>query len=589
MHKTPSPYLNILQECNVNWVPYSEKSLREAAVQNRMIFIHIGSINNIDEREKTLKLFSDKGVSALLNRYFIPIAIDIEDFPEIGQIGFDLLSITEHFITLPINIFMLPDTVPVSCFPNTTAENFIKMAGNAVESYMKRKNTLERAGAHLKHLLEKTGRIPEKMPPFKIRDKLLHAYVRNWIKRAAEIEKKHGNAVGSIHSRYYIFLLKYAYTYDKTDILEHLKERLDRLYYSAMFDPVEGGFFTQYSENDYNRPLFEKQFSENIQAATLYAMAYNCYGEKRYKEAADRTMEHIEKRYASASGGYHASVSLNVSPEKSTYYKLSVADLKRKFANEYRKIAGLLGLDTAMPEEYPQIVKNSAAASEITPQTRAKLLEIRKEREAELLMDERVIVAGNAIYACILPIFAKKCGHRMAKYVKKAEEIVEYVTTQLGDNSLKLHRYLYSSYSYGDSTLLDYALVVTASILLYTVTGKEKYETLATRYTSYVLQNYLCQENGMFLKHNKNEKQIMPYSREPVIDYIRYSANSLMAGNLLLLYRIKGEEYYLKLFMQQMYNVSPQLPGAGPYLAGWALQILNYLIYENGEQKSRQA
>lgn len=586
MHKTPSPYLNILHECNINWAPYSEQSLKEASMQKRMIFIHIGSINNIDEREKVLKLFSNKGVSALLNRYFVPIAIDIEDFPEIGQIGFDLLSITEHFITLPVNIFMLPDTVPVACFPNTTAKNFIELAHNAVEAYMKKKNTLERAGAHLKRLLEKTGRIPEKMPPFKIRDKLLHAYVRNWIKRAEEIEKGIGEAVRSIHPRYYIFLLKYAYTYDKTDILEQIRERLDRLYYSAMFDTVEGGFFTQYSENDYNKPLFEKQFSENIQAAILYSMAYKCYGNKHYKEAADRTIEHIENRYASAGGGYQASVSLNVSPEKSTYYKVSVADLKKKFAKGYCKVAGILGLDTAVPEECLQIVKNSAAAAGMTPQTREKLLEIRKEREAELLVDERVMVVGNALYACILPIFAKSCGHKMAGYVKKAEDIVEYITTQLIDKDHKLHRYLYSSYGYGDSTLLDYALILTASILLYTVTGKEKYNTLATGYTSYILQNYLCHENGMFLKHNKNEKQLIPCSREPIIDYIKYSANSIMAGNLLLLYKIKGNEYYLKLFMQQIYNVSPQLTGAGPYLAGWALQILNYLVYENGKQKS---
>ena len=168
MYKTSSPYIERLLKCGVKWLPYSNETIKYAVREERIIFLHIGSINNIIEREKAAELFSNTLVSSLLNDYFTPVAIDIEEFPEIGQIGFDLLSITENIVALPINIFILPGAEPFSCFSNTNAENFIELAYNAVKSFNNKRALLERAGEYMVRQLERTGTVLEKEQDLKM-------------------------------------------------------------------------------------------------------------------------------------------------------------------------------------------------------------------------------------------------------------------------------------------------------------------------------------------------------------------------------------------------------------------------------------
>jgi uncharacterized protein YyaL (SSP411 family) len=65
--------------------------------------------------------------------------------------------------------------------------------------------------------------------------------------------------------------------------------------------------------------------------------------------------------------------------------------------------------------------------------------------------------------------------------------------------------------------------------------------------------------------------------RAPVIDYNTLSSNSIMADNLLLLHKITKDKKCLEIFEQQIYNIQPQLIGSGPFMAGWGMQVLNYL------------
>ena len=62
-----------------------------------------------------------------------------------------------------------------------------------------------------------------------------------------------------------------------------------------------------------------------------------------------------------------------------------------------------------------------------------------------------------------------------------------------------------------------------------------------------------------------------------MIDYNTLSSNSIMADNLLLLHKITKDKKCLELFEQQIYNIQPQLIGSGPFMAGWGMQVLNYL------------
>ena len=99
---------------------------------------------------------------------------------------------------------------------------------------------------------------------------------------------------------------------------------------------------------------------------------------------------------------------------------------------------------------------------------------------------------------------------------------------------------------------------------------------MAKDYATYIIFNHYQPSSGMFNKLPKYEPAI-PVKRAPVIDYNTLSSNSIMADNMLLLYRITRNDIYINTFKQQIYNIQSQLIGSGPFMAGWGMQVLNYL------------
>ena len=163
------------------------------------------------------------------------------------------------------------------------------------------------------------------------------------------------------------------------------------------------------------------------------------------------------------------------------------------------------------------------------------------------------------------------------EYTNRAQEIVANIIEHQKKDKIRLHRYISKEKNeHANADLLDYTFFLNALLHIYKYTNDEKYDNLISKYTAYIMLNFYQAHNGMFCKTSKTEI-ITPFKRESIIDYIRYSANSVMARNLLILYKTRKDEFFLSAFKQQLYNIAPQLIGTGPLMVGWALQILNYL------------
>jgi uncharacterized protein YyaL (SSP411 family) len=202
---------------------------------------------------------------------------------------------------------------------------------------------------------------------------------------------------------------------------------------------------------------------------------------------------------------------------------------------------------------------------------------IRKRKMKGVLKDNRVITAYNCMYATALCLIANIVEEKKEAYTAIAEGIVDNILSHQKADGIRLYRYISSNkQEHQSAQLLDYAFFLNALINIYHHTQKSEYDKLISKYTAYILLNYYQSHNGMFCKTNKSEN-ITPFKRESIIDYVRYSANSVMARNLLMLQKMRKDEFYLYAFKQQIYNIANQLIGTGPLMVGWALQILNYL------------
>ncbi len=577
MYKSASPYIKELYKSGIKWMPFNTRTLKYAQQKDLIIYIHIGYIGNIEEREKAYELFKDEHVVRTINENFVPIAIDIEDVPEALLIGMDLLIISEQRYSIPINIFSLPGAKPFTSFSNTSPDEFISFANNIIRSFKENRELLNKAGGYMSSRLKGTGIVLKKESAITISHKLLHTYVASWMSKFISSKKRDKRSPYSLDSRYYIFLLKYAHYYKDAKLLDFLEDWINTVYYSPTYDPIEGGIFSQVTNTTFKEPLYEKQFSENIQSAVLFSFAYKYFKKEHYRDAAIKIIRFLEKSFKAEDGGYATSVTLSKKVADSTYYKYTLEELSSAFPHDYRLVASALGMNLNANEQLQQIIHNTPMYAKLPAEHIDKLMQIRESKSKEKIMDKRKVTAYNCMYATSLCIIGNNIPEILPQCVSKAENIIDFILDSKEENSVKLHRYI-SKNKKGIQTaqLLDYTFFLNALLNIYRHTKNNRYSELINRYTAYIMLNHYQSFNGMFSKTTKTE-EITPFKRESVIDYIRYSANSIMARNLLILYKQSKDEFYLKAFKQQLYNIAPQIVGTGPLMVGWALQLFNYL------------
>ena len=579
MYRTASPYIKELLKGDINWHPFNKETLKKAVIEDKMIFLHIGNISNIDRRNASYKLFSNTLVIETLNTNYIPIAVDTEDVQEAYLIGMDLLLINEHKISGHINIFALPGVKPVISFSSMDISDFIQIADNITTSFMFHRDKLELAGNYLTERLKISGIVTQKEPEKKISPKLLHAYIRSWASRFLDKSTKMIRTPYTITSRNLHFILEYAYKYKIVEYLAYIEETLQHVYYSPLFDPIDGGVFSQAADYSFKQPSYEKSIYENANAIILYATAYKYFRKKIYKEAAERIINFLETEMNYNGKGYITYLTLTKTASESTYYKYSIKELKKVFPNTYKSIAHALGMDTETDPETYQTISNTRKYWNITHEEIIGLKKIRHSRSKELLFDKRAMTGYNCRVATAFCSMAKITSKGEKEgYLAMSRAIVDNIMNKQIDGKIKLYKYITSNrVEYSKSDLYDYSLFLNCLLNLYSISKDRKYLSLARTYTEYIMSNHYQPHSGMFSKIARSES-ITPVKRAPVIDYNTLSSNSIMAENLLLLHKLTGgNEEYQKAFMQQIYNIEPQLVGSGPYMTGWGMQVLYYL------------
>ena len=70
VYKTASPYIKELLKGEINWLPFSPNALKRAIKEDKPIFVHIGNISNIEQRNCAYNLFKNKDVTEILSELF---------------------------------------------------------------------------------------------------------------------------------------------------------------------------------------------------------------------------------------------------------------------------------------------------------------------------------------------------------------------------------------------------------------------------------------------------------------------------------------------------------------------------------------
>jgi uncharacterized protein YyaL (SSP411 family) len=579
MFNTCSPYLKLLFGKGITWYPYLTEDLIDLADrEGKLIFQHIGYMSNMHIREMAERLFSDQRVVKILNDNFICIAEDKESNPESYLIGLDLLFLNQDFSYGPMNLFVMTDRKPIICFSDCDPEYFLDVAGSIVEANKGKKHLLAQLSEELSKRAVNTGVITNKISSDNITAEVLEANTRQWYLAMFENDFIYQTKPFTPNPSSLITLVEYVQYFKDQQISDKIESLLDHLQNSALFDPIDGGFFKQASDYSCSTPFYEKTLEENAHFVQLYSLAYKHFNKESYRKTALLTYSFIKEKLCSKNGGFIGSTTLTTSSDDSNYYQYSLNELILMFPARYMDIALALGMDITANKFDKQIPVRNSRTYSIIQDEEIRILKERRSEHRGYYTDKREVTSYISQLVESLAISSVLLNE--PSLYKEAAAIMEYLLVHNRNEDGRLYRYNCCQKSSIPGYLSDYSDLIAALIELQKASGEENsdFKIYAGKYIDFVLKHFYKPDNGMF---SKSECSILPdtipFKRESNIDFLKPSANSVMAGNLISFYEISGNKEYLDIAAQQIMNIAPNLHSSGPMLASWARKILKYI------------
>jgi len=484
-----SPYLQQHAHNPVNWYPWGKEAFDRAKKEHKPIFLSIGYSTchwcHVMEEES----FENAEVAALLNRDYVSIKVDKEQYPQIDKKYQQLFRVLEgRSGGWPLSVFLTPDRKP---FHITTY--IPREAGYGSDGLL----TL------LPHYAKLFRENPEKIV------KLAAAYdeaekrafsrqqqrVRFDRKRidqiVKEIETEYDSRNGGFGSRpkfpeaSKIALLLDIYRIDGSQkVLEMAKETLTRMARSGIYDQIDGGFFRYTTDRGWQIPHFEKMLYTNAELIPLYVRLYQIDPKPLYLKVVRETIGEMDRHYQQ-NGLYFSASDADSDGEEGGYFlyayhnvregleKLGLSDKEIKIALEYLGIEEDGNIDGELSHSHLA----DRGEPDRVEDVKSYLRELRQTRTFPFV-DRKIITAWNAMM-----IKALFCAGRIDdRYKEEARARMKALIDKMSRGDLLYHQALLGKVPKQAGLLEDYAFVTDALIVAYQETYDDTYLRLAERF-----------------------------------------------------------------------------------------------------------
>lgn len=575
MNLPSSPYIKLFLNKGVRWYfTLTEELTEKAQKEKKLLFIHIGYMGSILNRDYMNDLFSDEETCEILNSNFISIIVDREEKPETFLLGLDLLKLEHDFSYGPINIFALPDRKPIVSFSNVTSEEFNNIAENLTIANKYNKKQLEKLADSLSETIADTGRVLTKDTNNNISVEALNKYFDLW--KQTDFKSFIFNHLKPFTpDPLFIYLLEYSQFNKDEKVDELIKNYLNHLQFSSIYDPIDGGIFRQATDFSCTKPLFEKTLTENAHFLMFFALAHKKFGKESYKFTAKQIFQFIQDELSEEDAGLYCSTTLLTPLKDSHYYFFTINELEHHFPQDFLSIAESLGFQQNIDNYTKQLPCKGVESCATISDDQIAILKKRRKEHTGYFKDTRFITAYNCDAINSIAQASKFLNDRdMLDFAIKK---MDYIKNQVFNFDKIDCRCVCGKLKSESASLSDYTYYIQALLTFYEITYQESYLEDAVRLTDTTINKFYKEQNGMFSKSFEGE-QIFPFKRESNTDNIKPGVNSVMTGNLIKLYSFTGRKQFIDIAEGQINNIVPELLSSGQMLLSWGYQLMNILV-----------
>lgn len=596
--KETSPYLLQHAHNPVNWEAWSPDVLNKAKKEDKLLLISIGYAAchwcHVMEKE----CFEDEEVAQVMNENFINIKIDREERPDVDQIYMDAIQMISGQGGWPLNIVALPDGRPFWGATYVPKDNWVKSLEQLAELYKNDKQRVTEYAKDLANGLQTINLVENNVDSELYSLEQLDSAVQNWTQYFDTFLGGHKRAPKFMMPNNWDFLLHYATTMDKPEIMEFVDTTLTRMAYGGVYDHVGGGFSRYAVDVKWHVPHFEKMLYDNGQLTSLYAKAYAVTKNDLYKDVIVETIAFVKDELLDKSGGFYSSLDADSldehgNLEEGAYYVWTEEQLINLLEDDYKIFQEYFNINSYghwEEENYVLIRDKSdeeiAKSFDIDIETlrktiRKSLSKLKNERSKRPRprLDDKILTSWNGLMLKGL-VDAYRYLENDA-YLDLALKNAEFIEQELIKNDGSLYRNHKNGKSTINAFLDDYATVIDAYFALYEVTFDKKWLNSAKNLLDYAQKHFFDDASGMSFYTSDQDQSLIRRTIE-VDDNVISSSNSMMAINLYKFDKLFPSEGYGEISNQMLKNVQKDFDRRAQGFSNWLHLVLfnNKNFYE---------
>jgi len=545
-----SPYLQQHAHNPVDWQPWDDAALAQARDEDKPILLSIGYAAchwcHVMERES----FEDPLTARVMNEHFVSIKVDREERPDLDSVYMDAVVALTGQGGWPMTVFLTPGGEPFfggtyyPPEPRHGLPSFKQVLLAISDAWREQRDDVLRSSAKLVEHVRAGARLAQSKEPLTAD---LLAGAQRTLREGFDAEwGGWGRAPKFPPAPVLEFLLRRGEE-------EMTRTTLDGMALGGMYDLVGGGFHRYSVDERWLVPHFEKMLYDNALLASVYTHAAKRFGDERYARVANATIDYVLRELALEGGGFASAQDADTN---------GVEGLTFTWAPGEGPPDELL-----QPFEHGRFI----VRGELDDETRARLFELREQRERPL-RDDKAIASWNGLMLASLA---------QAGRIEPATRLAQFVLGPLSTPEGRLHRTWRAGVAKGTGYLEDYADVAYGLMELHVATGDPRWLREAHRLATLAVDLFADADGGGFFQTPRDGEQLVARKKE-LDDHPTPSGNAMLAYVLLRLARIWGDDELERRAVSVLRIVADVVVRA-PSAVGWQLVALDQYLAPHRE------
>lgn len=578
-----SPYLKQHEKNPVNWQSWSEKTLVQAKLENKLILVSVGYSTCHWCHVMAHESFDDPEIAEIMNACFINVKIDREERPDLDHYFMNAVQAMGISGGWPLHCFLSPEGKPFfggTYFPPESRygrPSWRQILMAVFKAYREKPTEIIQQADELSHHLNALNQITIKHLETKQKadpENILMALQAFMDLRSGGFgtQPKFPNTLGI-----QLLFQLYGLTGNR-NALDHACFSLDQISKGGIFDHVDGGFFRYSVDDKWNVPHFEKMLYDHAQMMQTLALAYQFRPNSFLQKIIEQSFRFFENELMHENGLFFAAMDADSEGQEGYYYTWTEAELKSVTGDKFEEFFHFYeyhSLDHTHTDKKVLRIKSTAdvhQALSYFPQLGIleKLKTYRSKRQKPAI-DQKLIVSWNAMLVSAYLQWYKVSENKNA--LQQALQLLKKLIEISRIDGSHLCRYSIGDLHKGVGFLEDYAFTIKALLESYFYTGEDESMQKALQFYDVIEREYLQNNSALFTiaSSSTNDFNI------PQLDWQESTvpnANAILCWACSYFYHFTGKDSYLKRAEAMIAAIKEQALSHPLAMASWLQQIL---------------